>query len=260
MTTVAQVLRQTRETMGLTLDDVANRTYIKLPYLEALEQDNIDTILAPVFVQGYIRQVARLLGLDGKDLVRRYQLEERMVKPVTAPVPEPVLVAAGRHEAVVSAADAGSAGPIPDLVSRGFNPESPVLLTVAQGDAGVPPTRSGRSNGSAPLVHGGEVAGDSHVGRTSDSGSSARPAGARASISESSSRLPAGEAPEVTAARLEAQRILDEARHEATNLRRAAESYVQQVLAELEADLRASLGTIRGGRQFLAQKRRRPEA
>jgi len=35
---------------------------------------------------------------------------------------------------------------------------------------------------------------------------------------------------------------------------------VQQVLAELEADLRSSLGSIRGGRQFLAQKRRRPEA
>ncbi|MEB3236426.1 MAG: helix-turn-helix domain-containing protein [Candidatus Sericytochromatia bacterium] len=257
MTTVAQVLRQTRETMGLTLDEVASRTYIKLPYLEALEQDQIDTILAPVFVQGYIRQVARLLGLDGKDLVRRYQLEERAPR-VAAPVlrPEPVLVAAGTAgEAVVDVMADGMATTIQPRY------EADILVTVSQGEVTTTPqsVAVGRTEGHGE-AHDTPVHSSMPVPPSVRSGepSGRNGHGAPRNVGHEASRL--HEAAEVTAARLEAQRILDEARNEAMNLRRSAESYVQQVLAELEADLRSSLGTIRGGRQFLAQKRRRPEA
>ena len=256
MTTIAQVLRQTRETMGLTLDEVASRTYIKLPYLEALEEDRIDTILAPVFVQGYIRQVARLLGLDGKDLVRRYQLEERAPRLTKVVVPEPALVAAG----AVVVSDTPPLEPV--TVAPQPRYEAEILLTVSQGDTTA--TSNGTTGRFKATADHAETS--SHqapaippVVRTAEPTGRAASAHGRHHGHEGG-RHHAPEAPEVTAARLEAQRILDEARNEAMNLRRSAESYVQQVLAELEADLRSSLGTIRGGRQFLAHKRRRPDA
>lgn len=256
MTTVAQVLRQTRETMGLTLDEVASRTYIKLPYLEALEADSIDTILAPVFVQGYIRQVARLLGLDGKDLVRRYQLEERATRITKVVAPEPALVAAGS----VAVADTPTVEPV--SVSPQPRYEADILLTVSQGEtAATSNGTTGRFQATTDHVETGnhQAPAVPPVVRTAEPTGRGTSAHGRLHGHEGG-RHHAPEAPEVTAARLEAQRILDEARNEAMNLRRSAESYVQQVLAELEADLRSSLGSIRGGRQFLAQKRRRPEA
>ena len=55
---------------------MAQRTYIKLPYLEALEEGRMEALPAPVYTYGYIRQYAKLLGLDGGDLVARFQQHE----------------------------------------------------------------------------------------------------------------------------------------------------------------------------------------
>ena len=77
MTDLSLLLKETRQRYGLTLEDVAQRTYIKLPYLEALEDGRMDALPAPVYTYGYIRQYAKLLGLDGGELVARFQQLER---------------------------------------------------------------------------------------------------------------------------------------------------------------------------------------
>jgi transcriptional regulator with XRE-family HTH domain len=77
MTDICLLLKETRQKYGLTLEDVAQRTYIKLPYLQALEEGRLDALPAPVYTYGYIRQYAKLLGLDGGDLVARFQQQER---------------------------------------------------------------------------------------------------------------------------------------------------------------------------------------
>lgn len=87
MSSVSQILRHTREVKGITLDDVAQRTYIKLPYLVALEEGHIESLLAPVFVHGYIRQYARLLGLNAAELVQQYQGEVKSEHPKLASAP-----------------------------------------------------------------------------------------------------------------------------------------------------------------------------
>ncbi|MBC7545891.1 MAG: helix-turn-helix domain-containing protein [Candidatus Sericytochromatia bacterium] len=77
MTTVAEVLKRERETQGIPLEDVAQKTYIKLHYLHALEEDRPDLLPAPVYTCGYIRQYAKLLGLNGADLVNIYQQQHK---------------------------------------------------------------------------------------------------------------------------------------------------------------------------------------
>lgn len=77
MNEVCSLLKETRQHHGLTLEEVAQRTYIKLPYLEALEEGILERLPAPVYTYGYIRQYAKLLGLDGSALVARFQQQER---------------------------------------------------------------------------------------------------------------------------------------------------------------------------------------
>jgi hypothetical protein len=66
---VAQVIRDTRLQLGLNIEDIAQRTYIKGHYLEALEAADLSKLPDMVYVHGYIRQVSKVLNLDGNALV-----------------------------------------------------------------------------------------------------------------------------------------------------------------------------------------------
>lgn len=67
------LLRHARVSQGLSLSDVADKTRISPRWLVALEEAQLDVLPAPVFVSGYLRTYARLLGLDGPQLLSRYQ-------------------------------------------------------------------------------------------------------------------------------------------------------------------------------------------
>lgn len=87
MSDICLLLKETRQSQGLTLEDVAQKTYIKLPYLQALEEGAIEALPAPVYTYGYIRQYAKLLGLDGSSLVAQFQQLERQPEASGADVP-----------------------------------------------------------------------------------------------------------------------------------------------------------------------------
>ena len=57
-------LRHERERRGWSLDDVAARTRIPRPYLEALEDGNHDVLPPGPFFRGYLRQYLEFLGED----------------------------------------------------------------------------------------------------------------------------------------------------------------------------------------------------
>lgn len=67
------LLRRARERSGLTQQDVVRATRIAERWIPALEEARLDLLPAPVFVAGYVRSYAQLVGLDGSELVRRYQ-------------------------------------------------------------------------------------------------------------------------------------------------------------------------------------------
>jgi len=68
---LGSLLRQTREARGLTLTDVANDTFIRSQYLQALEEADLSRLPEPVYVQGFIKRYANYLGLDGEALSRQ---------------------------------------------------------------------------------------------------------------------------------------------------------------------------------------------
>ncbi|MEN9220841.1 MAG: DUF4115 domain-containing protein [Thermostichus sp. BF3_bins_97] len=68
---LGSLLRQTREARGLSLTEVANDTFIRTQYLQALEQADLSRLPEPVYAQGFLKRYADYLGLDGETLSRR---------------------------------------------------------------------------------------------------------------------------------------------------------------------------------------------
>ncbi|AHF05589.1 hypothetical protein MARPU_12910 [Marichromatium purpuratum 984] len=64
-----QRLRQQREARGLEIARVASQLHLRPEIIEALEQDRYDTLPGPVFAIGYLRNYARLLGVDPTPLI-----------------------------------------------------------------------------------------------------------------------------------------------------------------------------------------------
>src|SRR5438874_2784080 len=64
MSTVAEQLRQARETQKLTVHQVAEITKIRTDHLRALEEGNFNVFSAPVYIRGFVRTCATLLKLD----------------------------------------------------------------------------------------------------------------------------------------------------------------------------------------------------
>ncbi|MEH6414483.1 RodZ domain-containing protein [Pseudomonas sp. CGJS7] len=57
-------LKQAREAAGLSIEDVAARLKMPSRVVQSLENDDIASIGAPVFVRGQLRSYARLVGID----------------------------------------------------------------------------------------------------------------------------------------------------------------------------------------------------
>lgn len=69
---IGAILKKARLQSGMSLEEVSRQTFIKLHYLYALEEGQLDQLPAPVYTSGYIRQYARLLNLDEAALIRLY--------------------------------------------------------------------------------------------------------------------------------------------------------------------------------------------
>jgi cytoskeletal protein RodZ len=62
---------------GVSLEEVSAATRISTRFLEAIESENWDSLPGGVFNRGFIRSVARYLGLDEDSIVAEYALETR---------------------------------------------------------------------------------------------------------------------------------------------------------------------------------------
>ena len=77
-------LRKHREEKKLTLETIVEKTKIRPAILEALEEDRFADLPEPVFLRGFLRQLALCLGLDPTVVCREYM---RRLEPET-PVEE----------------------------------------------------------------------------------------------------------------------------------------------------------------------------
>jgi len=71
--TVGTRLRQARRDQDLSEKDVADRLHITMHYVKALETDRYEKLPGAIFVKGYLKSYAELLGLDSAALLADYE-------------------------------------------------------------------------------------------------------------------------------------------------------------------------------------------
>lgn len=88
---IGKTLREARTRQGLSIHDAEDATKIRTRYLQALEQDDFETIPGSAFVMGFLRTYADYLGLDADTLVEEYrrQYDPRFLADHRIPTTEP---------------------------------------------------------------------------------------------------------------------------------------------------------------------------
>lgn len=104
------VLRRAREEQGISLGDMAARSRLSVPQLQAIESESLDQLPEPVYVRAFIRGIASVLGVDAAPLVadytHRYGSPNVGVLPDHDPRSETVVNGIVRHKGLKIAAAA----------------------------------------------------------------------------------------------------------------------------------------------------------
>jgi len=73
---VGSRLKKAREKLGLSIDDIKNKSKIKKNYLLALENDNFEKLPGEVYTKVYIRGYAKIVGIEPQDILTEYENEK----------------------------------------------------------------------------------------------------------------------------------------------------------------------------------------
>ncbi|NEP09255.1 MAG: helix-turn-helix domain-containing protein [Symploca sp. SIO2C1] len=77
-------LKQHRQSLSISIEEVAKQTFIPLHILQALEAGESDRLPEPVYIQGFIRRYANVLKLDGAILANSFPTSISLVKSDTS--------------------------------------------------------------------------------------------------------------------------------------------------------------------------------
>lgn len=90
---IGETLRQRRESLSLTLEEIERHTHVRRHYLQALEAGEFDQLPSSVQARGMLNNYARFLDMDVDAVLLQFadglqaQLIERQPKPVETPQP-----------------------------------------------------------------------------------------------------------------------------------------------------------------------------
>jgi cytoskeletal protein RodZ len=84
-TGVGSALRRAREVRGLSLDEAARDTRLRVDQLDALEEERFDDLAGEVYVRASVRTYASYLGLDAEKVARAYALTAEEIEPTPPP-------------------------------------------------------------------------------------------------------------------------------------------------------------------------------
>lgn len=84
--TIGQKLKQAREAQRLTLEKASDATRIRVPYLQALEVDDLSVMPSPVQARGFMRNYAEYLGLDLDQMLDEVRAEPKPADEIIGPV------------------------------------------------------------------------------------------------------------------------------------------------------------------------------
>jgi len=82
METLGAFLKHGREEAGISLEDLAARTRIRIENLRSLEGEDLDSLPTDPYVRGFVKLVCRELGLEPADGLVRYETLRRRSGPL----------------------------------------------------------------------------------------------------------------------------------------------------------------------------------
>jgi len=69
MQEIGQLFVSKRKEKNISLKEVETATSIRMQYLELIELGQMDKLISPIYAQGFVRQYAAYLGLDGDQII-----------------------------------------------------------------------------------------------------------------------------------------------------------------------------------------------
>lgn len=66
---MGEMFQARRKELNLSLKEVENATSIRTGYLQAIEEGQMDKLISPIYAQGFAKQYASFLGLDGERII-----------------------------------------------------------------------------------------------------------------------------------------------------------------------------------------------
>lgn len=69
---IGQILRDARLAKGLSLEDISDKTKVRVTLLSYIESDQFEKVGAPTYVKGHINAIARVLNLDSTELLKDF--------------------------------------------------------------------------------------------------------------------------------------------------------------------------------------------
>ncbi len=67
--TVGEILKHAREASGLTIEDISGRLHLRPSLVRDIEADKFDGISSATYARGYVRNYARILGVDEAEVM-----------------------------------------------------------------------------------------------------------------------------------------------------------------------------------------------
>lgn len=77
---IGRYLRQARESIGLSLDQLQEKTKIQKPFLIAIENGDFEKLPSPFYVRTYLRSYANQVKVEPHHILRHYRKEEQAVR------------------------------------------------------------------------------------------------------------------------------------------------------------------------------------
>lgn len=78
---LGEKLKVKRKELNLSIKEVESSTSIRSNYITAIENGDAQNLLSPVYIQGFIKQYAAFLGLDGDNLLAVAKFDDLGKKP-----------------------------------------------------------------------------------------------------------------------------------------------------------------------------------
>lgn len=90
MKTAGEILKSERFKKNFTLEQIAQRTKIKVSFLQAIEDCAYDKLPSSAYTKGFVRSYAKTLGLDAERVMAFFRREYEEAKPQVKLPPQPL--------------------------------------------------------------------------------------------------------------------------------------------------------------------------